>query len=70
MELDMKSQSIKTGLESQIEQLTLTQQPASFQAGKFKSDFPQKHLLVHHVNVMDEFLNDSSPVNADPMLSS
>lgn len=66
MELDTKSQSIKTGLESQIEQLTLTQQPASFQAGKFKSFHP----LEHHVTVLDESMSDSSPVNADTMLSS
>lgn len=70
MELVMKSQGMGTGLDNEIEQLTLTQQPAPFQAAKFQPDLAQTNVFVNHANIMDEFMDDSSPVNADPMLSS
>lgn len=70
MELVMKSQGMGTGLDNEIEQLTLTQQPAPFQAAKFQPDLTQTNVFVNHANIMDEFMDDSSPVNADPMLSS
>lgn len=70
MELVMKSQGMGTGLDTEIEQLTLTQQPAPFQAAKFQPDLAQTNVFVNHANIMDEFMDDSSPVNADPMLSS
>lgn len=66
----MKSQGMGTGLDSEIEQLTLSQQPAAYQAAKFQPDLSQTNVLVNHAAAMDEFMDDSSPVNADPMLSS
>nr|XP_022299066.1 microphthalmia-associated transcription factor-like isoform X3 [Crassostrea virginica] len=70
MELIMKSQGMGTGLDSEIEQLTLSQQPVAYQAAKFQPDLSQTNVLVNHAAAMDEFMDDSSPVNADPMLSS
>ncbi|XP_048739969.2 microphthalmia-associated transcription factor-like isoform X3 [Ostrea edulis] len=69
MELIMKSQGMVTGLDNEIEQLTLSQQPVTYQVAKFQPDLPH-NLLAGLPNNMDEFMEDSSPVNADPMLSS
>ncbi|XP_061187491.1 microphthalmia-associated transcription factor-like isoform X2 [Saccostrea echinata] len=64
MELLMKAQGMQTGLDTEIEQLTLSQQPVTFQTTKFQPD------LAGLTNNMDVFMDDGSPVNADPMLSS
>lgn len=71
MELILNANGITSGLKEDVDQMISTQQPTFQISHSFEpeTEQPQAVILSSHGS-FEDFMDDSSPVSGDPMLSS